>query len=185
MFDGDADAEIVRGQFTDDASLLTAAHVAGGGVELTADITYSWFELVGEIDVDGETMPVVCWDPGALAKKRTYDGAAGNCFSTDAMGTPFTVASVRETKNGECGMPMHDDIDEGDGAEPILRGWNLRGATLSTGLHFAHLVDADLRGADLSALDYGYATITGQIDSFTKLPAEGCTVAGDWATCER
>jgi uncharacterized protein YjbI with pentapeptide repeats len=56
-------------------------------------------------------------------------------------------------------------------------GWNLRGAVLSgSTLHFTNLVDAELEGADLSRLEYGYADITGTTDLHTQLPIEGCSL---------
>ena len=68
-------------------------------------------------------------------------------------------------------------INEEDFSHADLVGWNLRGAVLSGAtLHFANLIDAELEGADLSELEYGYADITGTTDRHTRLPVVGCSL---------
>lgn len=56
----------------------------------------------------------------------------------------------------------------------VLSRWNLRGAKLTRAKFlFAKMEGVDLAGTDLSELDWGYTTIEGAGDKFTRLP-EGC-----------
>jgi len=49
--------------------------------------------------------------------------------------------------------------------------WNFKGANLTNAeIHFNHIKEADLRGADLEHLKFGYAHISGKIDGYTKIP---------------
>jgi hypothetical protein len=64
----------------------------------------------------------------------------------------------------------------------VLQG-RRRIANLDTAsISFASLIDADLRGAQLSQFAFGYAEITGSIDDATAPPTP-CTVDGDQLSC--
>ena len=67
-----------------------------------------------------------------------------------------------------------------------LINYNFKGSVIdSCELYFNFIFDADLRGTNLTTLQYGYATVTGRNDNFTKVPATGTiTVKGDSVTCK-
>jgi hypothetical protein len=59
-------------------------------------------------------------------------------------------------------------LNEVDVGYPSLMGWNLRGAALAgASLSFAMLLDADLRGSDLTDFMPDYHAITATIDAHT------------------
>lgn len=63
--------------------------------------------------------------------------------------------------------------------------WNMSGAKFNDAkFHFADMVNCDLKGADLSKLDFGYTNISGDTDKYTKLPS-GCENKDNKATCRR
>ena len=64
-------------------------------------------------------------------------------------------------------------------AWPDFRGARFDGSEL----HFCNIAEADLRGADLSKLEYGYASIEGTLDGFTKAPPRGCESKGTRLRC--
>lgn len=114
-----------------------------------------------------------------------YDAASGRCL--DGAGkegrNTVTIAAVRESRDGECadlrGLEL---LPPSTGT---LEGWNLSGADLTGAtLHFSAIVDADLRGANLAAFDYGYVTIDGKVDAFTRL-RPGCEPADGRVACGR
>ena len=119
-----------------------------------------------------------CWDAD-LEPDFIYDGETGTCINADGeIGmNPWPIHMVRERLDGECVSLSSTMINEEDYSHADLVGWNLRGAIFSgSTLHFANLIDAELEGADLSELEYGYADITGTTDQHTRLPLSGCSL---------
>lgn len=111
-----------------------------------------------------------------------YNAKTGAC-ENDLRQTglnPVTRDEIQKTGDGEC-ADLRFQLNGDNLSYPILKDWNLKGASLDKAkLFFAHLLDADLRGARLEGFEFGYAEITGLIDEFTKLPggerARHCTV---------
>jgi len=81
-------------------------------------------------------------------------------------------SEVYEGKNAECVDFADFDFGKyvGLGYPKLLR-WNMAGANFHNALFvFADIKEANLRGADLKNLEFGYATIHGTIDKYTKIP---------------
>jgi hypothetical protein len=130
---------------------------------------------------------VDCWEPGIEALFR-YDPDSGLCTDDNGeVGTnPWSLPMVRDTGDGQCTDLRWNELNEGEYQNANLSGWDLRGADLeSSQLYFSNLVDAQLEGANLSTLEYGYADISGTIDDFTDLPSEGCELQGNALACQR
>ncbi|MEC7984782.1 MAG: pentapeptide repeat-containing protein [Myxococcota bacterium] len=130
------------------------------------------------------TLEAHCWVPDQ-EREFQYNESNGACENADGDGgmNPFSLIQVRETENAECTVLEADSLNEGDYHHPNLP-WNLRGAVLHAGIHFADMIDADFRGADLSELDFGYTKLRGPVDDFTALP-EGCEVQEGLLDCIR
>ena len=61
---------------------------------------------------------------------------------------------------------------------------DLRGAVLDTAtLYFAHIVDSQWEGADLTGFGFGYATLSGSMDEHTVWPEGPCSVDGSTLAC--
>lgn len=126
------------------------------------------------------------WDPGP-GGRYTYDPATGTCANSEGSKgmNPLDLERARSMKDCEC-MDLIDtdlvdllpDIDPGDRVSyHVLDGYNFRGAGMSRSyLHFNHIENADLSGAKMNGMSYGYAHIYGTIDAHTQLPVEGCRV---------
>ena len=160
---------------TFDGGVIDVARGSGEDLFFTGTATIGADEGVG----------IACWTPG-LELPFTYDAEVGHCF--DSLGgagvnAGVPLAFVRDTADGQCVDLVGVDLVEGDTAYPQLEGWDLRGARLDDArLFFASLVDAQLEGADLSSMKYGYAMITGTVDPFTLLP-KGCSLEEATVSC--
>src|SRR5262245_16608275 len=175
------------------------AGAAPGVLDGDARFDQPFFGLPFTVD----SLAVACWAAASVPRFR-YDLASGRCV--DAAGVegrqPVTVPMLRETRDGECatltagrhvepeplirGQVVLNEIDVG---YPSLVGWNLRGAALAGGgLYFAMLLDADLRGTDLTGFMPGYHAITATIDAHTTgIDGIHCIVGNRtsdrWACC--
>jgi hypothetical protein len=150
-------------------------------MELSRDsrVTGDVYTGLGSIGSASFGIEMSCWDPN-LEPDFLYDGESGLCTNVEGeIGTnPWPIHMVRESLDGECVNFSSSMINEENYSHVDLVGWNLQGAVLSEStLHFGNLVDAELEGADLSGLEYGYADISGTTDVHTRLPTEGCSLA--------
>ena len=125
-----------------------------------------------------------CWDPNQEFEFQ-YNENTGSCENEHGVGgmNESSLIQVRETENAECVVLDNWNLNEEDYSYPNLP-WNLRGAVLRSSIHFANMINADFRGSDLSALDFGYSQLKGPIDDFTLLP-EGCLVQDNMIDCIR
>mgnify|MGYP001554679085 CR=1 FL=1 len=147
---------------------------------------------------DDDRRNVVCWDnrdifgdyggPGAGLPVH-FDFTRDACL--DANGepalNPTPIEVVRETGFGECADLRDVALNGDDTSMPDLVGFNLVGAELDGAtLFFANLTSAAIEGADLAGLQYGYATVSGDVDASTTLP-DGCVVDRETnvASCSR
>jgi hypothetical protein len=155
------------------------AGAADGVLDGSARFDQTLFGFTSPVD----SVAVSCWST-AGAPRFHYDLDSGRCI--DAAGAEgrqaVTVPMLRETRDGECAIlsaGRHVDADPLMPGRVVLNeialgahtlvGWNLKGASLAGGsLYFAVLLDADLRGADLSEFMAGYHNITGAIDAHTR-----------------
>jgi len=132
-----------------------------------------------------------------LIREFSYDENSGLCKNKDGV-TGFNNAElgiIRETKDCECMKftRMEMLLVVGDSSQvprfaySRIEGYNFRGSVLdSCNLYFSNIFTADLRGADLSTLQYGYAFVIGRKDDFTKPPNEGnVNIVGDSIYCSR
>lgn len=141
----------------------------------------------GTLDTDGTPHAITCWRADLKPEFR-YDTATGSC--KNAAGTAgnnaYPLELVRETKQGECVVFAKGDLNSGDLGYPDLSGWLLAGADLSrAGIHFANLLDADLRGANMSGFSFGYAKVVGQVDEHTKAPQGSCKTEAMKLACSQ
>lgn len=150
-----------------------------------------------------DSVAVACWS-SASGPRFHYDLDSGRCI--DGAGIEgrqaVTVPMLRETGDGECAtvsagqhvdpsplIPGRVLLNEIDVGYPSLVDWNLKGATLAgTSLYFAMLLEADLRGTDLTGFMPGYHAITATIDAHTTgIDAITCITgtrsAERWACC--
>jgi hypothetical protein len=138
-----------------------------------------------------------CKSPGSAAANPTagkvvysYQSSTGKC--QDASGKPglnkVDVDKVRSSKNCECadltGIDLVDllpGITEANRfAYNELNGYNFRGADLSKAkIIFNNLEKCDFSGANLTGFSYGYSTIGGTVDQYTRLPGGGCDEVKD------
>ncbi len=130
---------------------------------------------------------VVCW-ADTFVGDHTYDPTSGVC--RDGDGAPgqdaLPVAYVRASGDGHCGTFAGLSLNEDFLGYPILRGLDLRGAELDGAtLFFAHIADARWEGADLTGFEFGYATLTGTLDTHTIWPSESCAVEDGALACTR
>jgi hypothetical protein len=167
----------------------TRAHLAGDGRVLTVHTAAHTGLATAVLNDGGVDVDLDCFDLPALQASlpASYDDEVGHCVDDhgDVARNTIPLAVVRETGFGECVDVGGEALNANDLGYPVLAGWNLRGAHLDTaGLSFASLIDADLRGTQLSQIAFGYAVITGTIDEATAPPAP-CTVDGDQLACSQ
>lgn len=86
----------------------------------------------------------------------------------------------------DLNMLLKGSTEESHPSKPLVE-YNFRGAKMdSASLKFNYIFDADLRGAKMKTLQYGYAKVNGLIDQYTELPLEGaCITKNDSCTCYR
>ena len=139
----------------------------------------------GALTRAGEEHAVACyssiWQP-----RYQYDSARGMCLdSSGAEGlNPAPVPVVRDSGMGQCADLRGQMLNENDLSYPEWRGFDLRGADLRDAeLIFALIHDAQLEGADMGTMHYGYASITGTIDEYTIVPTDGCTAVQGTLDC--
>jgi hypothetical protein len=132
-----------------------------------------------------------------LCDRYRYDISTGKCKNCNGETglNQFDRDYIRSTKDAECFdlsrqelILLHKKkIKSGSLAYDSLVGYNFKGAKLdSAQLFFNFIFNADLRGTDLSTLQYGYASVTGLVDQYTILPLEGsCKVSPDSLSCYR
>ena len=125
--------------------------------------------------VQGEPEPVFRYSEGRCVDSEGTEGL-----------NQWPIELVRETTMGECNDFSGVQLGEGLMDYPVLSNWNLRGARLDEAdLAFARLIDAQLEGAQLEHMTYGYAWISGTVDSYTRTPVEGCLTKGDTIDCSQ
>jgi uncharacterized protein YjbI with pentapeptide repeats len=120
-----------------------------------------------------------------------YQASTGLCV--DAQGknglNAYDSAAVPLSKSAECVDLGGINLALLESRTPLfnpdsLIAWDFRGARFGgSHLHFSNIAAADLRGADLSELHYGHASIDGTADAFTKLPHDGCELKGAHLHC--
>jgi hypothetical protein len=124
----------------------------------------------------------------------TYNATAGICKNCKGeIGfNAVNLATIRKSKNAECLYLSKVELllllgDSIRGEYNKLINYNFKGSVLdSCQLFFNYILGADLRGTDLTTLEYGYAIVKGRKDDFTKAPATGLvTINGDSITCTR
>ena len=143
-----------------------------------------------------------CMTAGSSVQAGTppfrYDAATGKCLNSAGQSghnpaVPETLFAHHDTatnsyKNGdaECVDFTAFNFNTTIGMSyPVLDHWNFRGAVFSKArFFFANMQDADVSGADLREIKYGYATLTGKGDAHTQGGA--CIVKPDFSiNCTR
>ena len=126
----------------------------------------------------------------------TYNSSTGKCQNCDGETgyNLFDLENIQRTKNAEC-VDLSNQVlitlVEGKTRDDLgydsLYDFNFRGAKFdSAELFFNKIVSSDFRGADLRLLQYGYASIAGEIDKYTVLPDEGrCNEDKNQIMCHR
>ena len=122
-----------------------------------------------------------------------YDAKAGIC--KNGSGTvglnPYQLAVIQDSKNAECVDLSGVDLillekSKVAFSNDSLIGWNFKGAFFfNASLHFNHIVKAQLEGADMSQVDFGYAFTNGKVDKFTKPPTPSCNIVGGMMSCDQ
>jgi uncharacterized protein YjbI with pentapeptide repeats len=120
-----------------------------------------------------------------------YQAATGRCV--DAQGktglNAYDSAAIFLSKHAECVALDGVNLTLLENHTPTftedsLKAWDFRGARFDgSDLHFYNITAADLRGADLSKLEYGYATVDGTVDAFTKAPSHDCELKDSHLHC--
>lgn len=142
----------------------------------------------------GKDQTPICPDQ----KEFRYDEKSGVCKNCEGnIGyNNVNLEQIRKSKDAECLylsklellLLMGDSVEiPGRSSYQKLTKYNLKGSALdSCELFFNNILEADLRGTNLSTLQYGYAFVTGRIDIFTKVPGTGTIkINGDSITCSR
>ena len=118
-------------------------------------------------------------------REFSYDEDSGQCRNSlgEVGFNQVDLVKIRVSKDCECMKFSKIQVLDVMGdtiqiprrfAYLKIENYNFKGSVLdSCNLYFNNLVAADLRGTDLSTLQYGYALVTGRIDDFTKLPLSG------------
>jgi len=129
---------------------------------------------------------VACWFDDFEAEHRYVDGLCRNAEGEWGW-NPYPLPYTRDTGDGHCGDFGGVMLNEDFYGYPTWIGMDLQGAHLGGAqLFFAHILDASLEGADLAALEFGYAFVTGSVDEHTTLPDQGsCELDADRVDCMR
>ena len=129
----------------------------------------------------------------AIFKYNESNGKCLNCEGKEGYNV-VDFEKVRISKNAECmdlsGINLINLLDttNNQNSDHLMDGYNFKGSNFNKSvLNFAYIMNGNFDGADLSNLDYYYATIDGKIDNFTKLPViEGCKIVNsDSISCGR
>jgi len=175
---------VVEGEWNDERVELFMSHTDESGSTyfgtwLARDDRAPGKMYTGVAYVNGcSAYEMTCWEP-SIEPEFLYDEATGECTNDNGEvgSNPWPIHMVRETGDGECTRLEGVALNEDDYGYPDLEAWNLRGAVLDgAGMHFANLVDANLEGAKMTEFEFGYAEITGSIDTHTQFPLGPCDV---------
>lgn len=132
-----------------------------------------------------------------LCDRYRYDPSIGKCRNCNGVEglNKFDRNYIRSSKDAECFdlrgqelIRLHKKpLPEWSVSYDSLHDYNFRGAKMdSARLFFNFIYDADLSGADLSTLQFGYAIVWGKIDQYTILPVEGsCEATVDSLYCSQ
>ncbi len=139
----------------------------------------------GTVEVQGLSLPISCVQGEVEPVYRYSEGRCVDSSGAEGL-NHWPIELVRELASGECNEFSGVALGEGLMDYAVLENWNLRGARLDEAdLVFARLTDAQLEGAQLEHIRYGYAWISGTVDVYTRVPAEGCRTKGDRIDCSR
>lgn len=178
-----ADGTIVIDLLSENQQSDTNDELFGGFGSLSLEVAeHGMYVGVLESNAFGK-VDFYCWDVlpegnndtfVVSGKEFFYNHEAGDCLNEDGeVGFNFSnVVKVRETGDGECVNMSYWTLEEGDYSYPNL-DWDVRGAVMyGTQIHFANMIGADFRGADLYGLEFGYTFLQGIIDEHSVLPAD-------------
>jgi hypothetical protein len=156
-----------------------------GDLRLTMLPTRLGWAASGTVEYQGISLAISCVQGEPVPLFRYAEGRCVDSEGTEGL-NPWPIELVRETTMGECNDFSGVKLGEGLMDYPVLSNWNLRGARLDEAdLAFARLIDAQLEGAQLEYITYGYAWISGTVDVHTRAPAEGCLTQGDTINCSQ
>jgi hypothetical protein len=137
------------------------------------------------VSPDHGTLDAVCWSEG-FQPQHHYDASLGTCVDDSGVAGVdlLPVPYVRVSGDGQCGFFPGLSLNEDFFDYPVLRNIVLRGAVLDTAnLYFAHIVDSQWEGADLTGFGFGYATLSGTVDEHTVWPEGPCSIDGSTMAC--
>jgi hypothetical protein len=175
---------VVEGEWNDERVELTMSNTDDNGTTyfgmwLARDERAPGKMYTGLAFVNGcSAYEMTCWER-LIEPEFLYNEATGECTNknNEVGSNPWPIHMVRETGDGECTRLEGVALNEDDYGYPILEAWNLRGAVLDgAGMHFAYLLNASLEGAKMTEFEFGYAEITGSIDTHTQFPLGPCDV---------
>ena len=169
---------------TDPVSDTTAPEsLADGNLHLQLQPTTIGWAASGVVQHGELRLPISCVQGEPEPIYRYQDGQCTDTSGSEGLNS-WPIELVRETRTGECNQFSGMQLNEGLMDYPQLVGWNLRGARLDgADLAFGHIVDAQLEGAQMRSMTYGYANISGTIDDHTVIPGQGCTRKGEAIDC--
>ena len=147
---------------------------SGDGLYLGTLNNFSKFEL-----------PISCWRTNQ-PRKYSYNSDTGLCQNEQGeLGLNAShVFKVRKTKDGQCVDMSGWSLNGQDYSYPNL-DWDVQGANLNGAtIHFANMIDADFRGAQMQNFTFGYTNLKGQVDEHTQLPQD-CSAEGGQIDCVR
>jgi len=152
-------------------------------------------DTIYSIDTVFSIDTILSIDTIILDQTFKYDSLLGICINdlNNVGYNNFILENIRGTKNAECyNFPtLHlillkkgfNDTSNLFGYD-TLNEWNFKGSNLdSTSLPFAFNYNADLKGTIFSGMTYGYAEMSGIIDSFTVYNPNKCTLNNDYILC--
>ena len=125
-----------------------------------------------------------------------YNTATGKCenYRGEQGYNKFDLEKAR-TKDCECMDLSHQQLFALDTSHVFsclswsLDNFNFRGARLDSAWFFSGtILNADLRGADISTFQYNFSSVTGYVDQFTRLPYKvqsNCDIVDNFLTCGR
>jgi len=190
LADGEEQAAVFGDEFILRTEYLASGRWDGESIRLSSDnFSMSLGRIPGKkltfydgsITIANEHgVPMSCWST-PLALDYRYDPASGKCLDQygETGQNHLTLAFVRDNQNGECVDLGHVNINEEDSSYPKFQ-WTLRGANLSNiDMVFAQFVNSSFEGANLEGMNIGYASVSGTMDPYTRLPLELCETLSD------